>query len=91
MTSVGTDTWASSALTSVSPVASRLRAASSGEVEIRCSSLNQSIYWSHQHHWLANRMREEDLDLQQSSNAFLRCSSGFSTEIKLSMRAGAIW
>ena len=43
MTSVGTDTWVSSALTSVSPVAIRLRTASSGEVEIRWSSLNQSI------------------------------------------------
>ena len=28
-----------------------------------------------QHHWLANRMREEDLDFQQCSNAFLRCST----------------
>jgi hypothetical protein len=26
-----------------------------------------------QHHWLANRMREVDLDFQQCSNAFLRC------------------
>jgi hypothetical protein len=26
-----------------------------------------------QHHWLANRMREEDIDFQQRSNAFLRC------------------
>src|SRR5215472_5141793 len=26
-----------------------------------------------QHHWLANRMREEGLDFQQCSNAFLRC------------------
>ena len=28
-----------------------------------------------QHHWLANRMREEGLDFQQCSNAFLRCGS----------------
>ena len=28
-----------------------------------------------QHHWLANRLREEDIDFQQSSNAFLRCAS----------------
>jgi hypothetical protein len=28
-----------------------------------------------QHHWLANRMREEDLDFQPCSNAFLRCST----------------
>jgi hypothetical protein len=28
-----------------------------------------------QHHWLANRMREVDLDFQQCSNAFLRCST----------------
>src|SRR2546423_5952990 len=28
-----------------------------------------------QHQWLANRMREEDLDFQQCSNAFLRCST----------------
>ncbi len=27
-----------------------------------------------QHHWLANRMREEALDFKQCSNAFLRCS-----------------
>jgi hypothetical protein len=27
-----------------------------------------------QHHWLANRMREEDIDFEQCSNAFLRCS-----------------
>jgi hypothetical protein len=27
-----------------------------------------------QHHWLANRMREEKIDFQQRSNAFLRCS-----------------
>ena len=26
-----------------------------------------------QHHWLANRMREEGVDFQQCSNAFLRC------------------
>src|ERR1700748_3020476 len=28
-----------------------------------------------QHHWLANRMHEENLDFQQCSNAFLRCST----------------
>jgi hypothetical protein len=28
-----------------------------------------------QHHWLANRMREEDIDFEQCSNAFLRCSA----------------
>jgi hypothetical protein len=28
-----------------------------------------------QHHWLANRMREEHLDFQQCSNAFLRCGT----------------
>jgi hypothetical protein len=28
-----------------------------------------------QHHWLANRMREEGIDFQQCSNAFLRCGS----------------
>jgi hypothetical protein len=28
-----------------------------------------------QHHWLANRMREEDIDFQQCSNAFLRCAA----------------
>jgi len=28
-----------------------------------------------QHHWLANRMREEGIDFEQSSNAFLRCSA----------------
>src|SRR5467141_1615634 len=28
-----------------------------------------------QHHWLANRMREEGIDFQQSSNAFLRCGA----------------
>jgi hypothetical protein len=27
-----------------------------------------------QHHWLANRMREEKISFQQCSNAFLRCS-----------------
>jgi hypothetical protein len=27
------------------------------------------------HHWLANRMREADLDFQPCSNAFLRCST----------------
>jgi len=27
-----------------------------------------------QHHWLANRMREEGVDFRQCSNAFLRCS-----------------
>src|ERR1700747_318330 len=26
-----------------------------------------------QHHWLANRMHEENIDFQQCSNAFLRC------------------
>jgi hypothetical protein len=28
-----------------------------------------------QHHWLAIRMREEGIDFQQSSNAFLRCAN----------------
>ena len=28
-----------------------------------------------QHHWLANRMREEGIDFQQCSNAFLRCGT----------------
>ena len=28
-----------------------------------------------QHHWLANRMREQDIDFEQCSNAFLRCSA----------------
>ena len=42
MTSVGTLTCDSSELTSISPLASRLRTASAGEVETRCSSLNQS-------------------------------------------------
>ena len=28
-----------------------------------------------QHHWLANRMREEAIDFQQCSNAFLRCGA----------------
>ena len=28
-----------------------------------------------QHHWLANRMREEGTDFQQCSNAFLRCGT----------------
>jgi hypothetical protein len=28
-----------------------------------------------QHHWLANRMRVEDIDFEQCSNAFLRCSA----------------
>src|SRR5260221_1724806 len=27
-----------------------------------------------QHHWLANRMREEGINFRQCSNAFLRCS-----------------
>jgi hypothetical protein len=27
-----------------------------------------------QHHWLANRMREEKIDFRQCSNAFLKCS-----------------
>ena len=27
-----------------------------------------------QHHWLANRMREEDIDFRQCSNAFLKCA-----------------
>lgn len=27
-----------------------------------------------QHHWLAQRMREENIDFQQCSNAFLKCS-----------------
>src|SRR6201984_1649031 len=27
------------------------------------------------HHWLANRMREEGVDFQQCSNAFLRCGA----------------
>jgi hypothetical protein len=28
-----------------------------------------------QHHWLANRLREEGIDFQQCSNAFLRCAA----------------
>jgi hypothetical protein len=28
-----------------------------------------------QHHWLANRLREEDIDFAQCSNALLRCSA----------------
>ena len=28
-----------------------------------------------QHHWLANRMREEDIDFKQCGNAFTRCSA----------------
>jgi len=28
-----------------------------------------------QHHWLANRMREEGIDFQQCSNAFVRCDA----------------
>ena len=28
-----------------------------------------------QHHWLANRMREEGIDFQQCSNAFLNCGN----------------
>ena len=28
-----------------------------------------------QHHWLAARMREEDIDFQQSTNAFMKCSN----------------
>jgi hypothetical protein len=28
-----------------------------------------------QHHWLAIRMREEGIDFQQSTNAFLRCGN----------------
>src|ERR1700758_5200559 len=28
-----------------------------------------------QHHWLANRMRAEGIDFEQSSNAFLRCNT----------------
>jgi hypothetical protein len=28
-----------------------------------------------QHHWLANRMREEGIDFRQCSNAFLRCGA----------------
>jgi hypothetical protein len=28
-----------------------------------------------QHHWLANCMREEGIDFQQTSNAFLRCAT----------------
>ena len=28
-----------------------------------------------QHHWLANHMREEGIDFEQCSNAFLRCSA----------------
>jgi hypothetical protein len=28
-----------------------------------------------QHHWVANRMREEDIDFKQCSNAFLRCGT----------------
>jgi hypothetical protein len=28
-----------------------------------------------QHHWLANRMREESIDFKQCSNAFLRCGA----------------
>jgi hypothetical protein len=28
-----------------------------------------------QHHWLANRMREEEIDFQQCSNAFLKCGN----------------
>ena len=42
MTRVGTVTWPSSAVTSKSPGAIKLRTAFSGEVEMRCSSLNQS-------------------------------------------------
>ena len=42
ITSVGTLTCGSSAVTSTSPFARRFRAASSAELEIRCSSLNQS-------------------------------------------------
>ena len=42
ITNVGTLTLGRSAVTSVSPVATRLRAASSDDVEILCNSLNQS-------------------------------------------------
>ena len=28
-----------------------------------------------QHHWLANRMREEGIDFKQCGNAFTRCSA----------------
>ena len=28
-----------------------------------------------QHHWLANRMRDESIDFTQCSNAFLRCGA----------------
>lgn len=28
-----------------------------------------------QHHWLANRMREEEIDFQQCTNAFLKCGN----------------
>ena len=28
-----------------------------------------------QHHWLANRLREENIDFQQCTNAFLKCSN----------------
>ena len=27
-----------------------------------------------QHHWLANRMREEGIDFRQCANAFMRCA-----------------
>ena len=27
-----------------------------------------------QHHWLANRMRKQDIDFQQGSKAFMRCA-----------------
>src|ERR1700716_3623419 len=42
ITSVGTLTCDRSELTSTSPLARKLRTASAGELEIRCSSLNQS-------------------------------------------------
>jgi hypothetical protein len=28
-----------------------------------------------QHHWLANRMREEAIDVKQCANAFIKCSA----------------
>ena len=28
-----------------------------------------------QHHWLANRMREDGIDFKQCANAFLKCSA----------------
>src|ERR1700693_6035817 len=41
-----------------------------------------------QHHWLANRMREEGIDFRQCSNAFMRCRGTIGQPHKLNTNFG---